>query len=210
MQHLGRDARSALSPKDWLAISPQNLLEMTAGGVFRDDTGEVKSFRERLAYYPHDVWLHLLAQGWNSLDQKQHLIGRAGFVGDELGSSLIGSLLIRDVMDLAFLMERRYAPYARWFGTAFARLACAAELGPSLWRAQVAQRWQEREAALCEAFEALTRMHNRLGLTEPVAESVSPFFGRPFRVVAAESIAKALRTRIKEPELLARRQVEAT
>ena len=34
-------------------------------------------------------------------------------------------------MRLAFLMERQYAPYAKWLGPAFARLACAPRLTPS-------------------------------------------------------------------------------
>jgi hypothetical protein len=44
---------------------------------------------------------------------------RAGFVGDELGSALIGSRLVRDIMNLCFLLEKQYAPYPKWFGTAF-------------------------------------------------------------------------------------------
>ena len=35
---------------------------------------------------------------------------------------LTAALLVRDVMRLAFLIERQYAPYAKWFGTGFARL----------------------------------------------------------------------------------------
>ncbi|NTU80855.1 MAG: hypothetical protein HGA45_15995 [Chloroflexales bacterium] len=31
-------------------------------------------------------------------------------------------------MGLCFLIERHYAPYPKWFGSAFQRLACAAEL----------------------------------------------------------------------------------
>lgn len=35
-------------------------------------------------------------------------------------------------MRLAMLVERRYAPYPKWFGTAFARLPCAPELRETL------------------------------------------------------------------------------
>jgi hypothetical protein len=35
-------------------------------------------------------------------------MGRAGYVGDELGAALIGSRLVRDMMRLCFLMERQY------------------------------------------------------------------------------------------------------
>ena len=82
-----------------------------------------------------DVWLYLLAAGWWRVHPEANLVGRAGFVGDELGSALIGSRLVDDLMRLCFLMERQYAPYSKWFGTAFSRLACAPELSPLLWNA---------------------------------------------------------------------------
>lgn len=69
---------------------------------------------------------------------------RAGIAGDEVGSAVIGARLIRDIMLLGFLLERRYAPYAKWLGTAFSRLACAPVLTPLLRRAQAAPNWQER------------------------------------------------------------------
>ena len=69
---------------------------------------------------------------------------RAGFTGDELGSAIIGSRLVRDVMSLCFLMERRYAPYPKWFGAGFKQLACFEHLSTVLWRAQQAATWPER------------------------------------------------------------------
>ncbi len=91
---------------------------------------------------------------------------RAGFVGDELGSALIGSRLVRDIMSLCFLMEKQYAPYPKWFGSGFQNLACAKELSPSLWSAQTAETWGEREKALCNAYEILAKKHNTLNITE--------------------------------------------
>ena len=38
----------------------------------------------------------------------------------------------RDVMRLCFLIERRYAPYSKWFGTAFSQLDAASDVGRSL------------------------------------------------------------------------------
>ena len=97
-----------------------------------------------------------------------NLVGRAGAAGDELGSALIGSRLVCDLMRLAFPMERQYAPYSKGFGTAFTRLACGAELTPVLRNVGRAQVWQDREAALMTAYERLAMMHNTLGLTAPV------------------------------------------
>ena len=102
-------------------------------------------------------------------------MGRAGLVGDELGSALIGSRLVRDVMRLCFLMERQYAPYAKWFGTAFAQLESAAALTDVLLKAvQKADTWQERDRWLGEAYRVVAGRHNRLGLTEPMPERPIP------------------------------------
>lgn len=200
------DLDRPMSAADWLSIPAQRLLELTAGGVYHDGVGELSALRARLAYYPRDVWLYLMAAGWARIGQEEHLMPRAGFVGDELGSALIGSRLIHDVMQLGFLLERRYPPYPKWFGSAFALLPCAATLSPPLWRAQRAVTWQERAAALAEAYEALAALHNALGLTEPVAAQATPFHDRPFPVIHGERFAAALVATIESEEV---RQIAA-
>jgi hypothetical protein len=169
--------------------------------VHYDGIGELTMLRQRLAWYPHDAWLYLLACGWQRIGQEEHLMPRAGFADDELGSAIIGSRLVRDVMNLCFLMEKQYAPYPKWFGTAFKQLRCAERFWPILWRAQVSATWQEREAALCEAYELLTSMHNALGITREMPESVSPFFSRPFKVIHGEAFAQALLEQITDNEV---------
>ncbi len=106
----------------------------TVGAVYHDEVG-LQATRDRFDYYPHNVWLYLLMAGWWRIHPEANLVGRAGFVGDELGSALIGSQLVRALMRLCFLMERQYAPYSKWFGTAFSRLDCAADMSPMLWKA---------------------------------------------------------------------------
>lgn len=198
-QHLAYDIAQPPDVADWLTLSSQKLLETIAGAVHYDNVGDLTKLRERFAYYPHDIWLYLLASGWQRIGQEEHLMPRAGFVGDELGSALIGSRLVRDVMSLGFLIEKQYAPYPKWFGTAFQRLRCADVLTPSLWRAQRAETWQAREAALNEAYETLARAHNALGITAPVPETVAPFHGRPFNVIEGSRIADAIRAQITDP-----------
>ena len=196
---LGYDLTLPLEAVDWLTFPSHALGEMVAGEVYHDDIGELSAVRTRLEWYPYDVWLYLLACGWQRIGQEEHLMPRAGYVGDEPGSALIGSRLVRDIMNLCFLMEKRYAPYAKWFGTAFQRLQCAQEIGPLLWRAQQASTWSERVDTLARAYEVLARMQNALQVCGALPASASPFYDRPFPVIHAELFAQALIERITDP-----------
>ena len=200
LQQLSFDLAQPLRPIDWLTFPEQKLLTITAGAVFHDAVGLI-DIRRLFAYYPEDVWLYLLAAGWARVGQEEHLMGRAGQVGDELGSALIGSRLVRDIMRLCFLMERTYAPYPKWFGTAFRRLCSGRELYPVLQQALAATTWQDREAQLSIAYEYVARMHNSLGVTPPLPEQTRAFFGRPFQVIALHGYAEALCERIQDPEV---------
>lgn len=185
---------------DWLTFPEQKLLSLTAGAVFHDQVG-LAEMRARFAYFPHDVWLYLLAAGWGRVGEEEHLMGRAGSVGDEIGSALIGARLVRDIMRLSFLMSRTYGPYPKWFGTAFKQLDCATELSPHLTAALQAPDWQTREAALVPAYRYLARWHNRLGLTKLMPEETAPFFTRPFQVVALHGFSDVLLAKIVDPAL---------
>src|SRR3954454_10259302 len=172
----------------------------TAGEVFHDEVG-LQAARDRLAYYPRDVWLYLLMAGWWRVHPEANLVGMAGYVGDELRSALIGSRLVSDLMRLCFLMERQYAPYSKWFGTAFSRLTCGPRLTPILWKVIQAATWQRREDALLMAYEELAVMHNALRLTDPVVTDVEKMWDRPFKVAWAD-FPGLLHARIKDPAVL--------
>lgn len=182
LKNLDIDVDGEIGVHDWLTFPEQQLLMITAGAVYHDEVG-LQAVRDRFAYYPHDVWLYLLVAGWWRIHPELNLIGRAGFGGDELGSALIGSRLVHDLMHLCFLMEKRYAPYSKWLGTAFSRLVCASELSPLLSRVLRAEAWPERENALMEAYEKVAAMHNALHITEPVSTEVEQMWDRPFKVV---------------------------
>lgn len=188
----GLDPLGELGPTDWLRVPQQKLLEVTAGRVYHDGLGELGKARAKLAYYPRDVWLYMLAAQWRRVGHLEAFVGRTGEAGDGLGSGLIAASLARDLMGLCFLMERKYAPYAKWFGTAFSRLRCATELGPHLEGVLAADSWKEREAHLSRAYETVARMHNELGVTPPLETGVTPFHGRPYLVLHAERFAEIL------------------
>ncbi len=198
--HFGLGSGHELRAADWLSIPQQKLLAFTSGAVFHDALG-LEAIRQRYAYYPRDVWLYLLACGWQRIAQDEHLAPRAGAVGDELGSRLIASRLLRSIVLLCFLLERRYAPYPKWLGSAFQQLACARELAPTLEAVQLAGDYRERERLLCAAWETLNRLHNNLQLTEPITPAVQEFHGRGFLVSAAWRYGEALLGCISGAEL---------
>lgn len=199
LDYLNFDLAESIEPADWLTFPEQKLRTLTAGEVYHDGLG-LQFVRERFNYYPRDVWLYLLASGWNRIGQEEHLMGRAGMVDDEIGSAIIGARLVRDAMRLCFLMEKQYAPYPKWFGKAFHRLRCAEDLSPILRRVLLAGTWQEREKHLAAAYEYIADMHNQLGITEALPAKVTNFFGRPFQVIqAGGGFADAIRARITDP-----------
>lgn len=198
--YLAFDLAEEPAPADWLSFGEQRLRSITAGAVFHDDLG-LEAVRARFAYYGRDVWLYMLAAGWARIGQEEHLMWRAGHVGDEIGSALIAGRLVRDVMQLCFLMERQYAPYPKWFGTAFMRLAAGPELAPILQQALRAETYQARGAALAAAYEVLAAKHNALGITEPLATTCSPFWSRPFLVIGGDRFADAITGQIGDPDL---------
>lgn len=196
LDYLGLDLREPVGPCDWLTLPSHKLRTIIGGAVFHDDVG-LEELRASLRWYPLDVWLWLLAAGWKRIAQSEHLTGRAGQVGDELGSIMIAARLVNDVMRLCFLMERQYAPYTKWFGTAFARLEAASEVTPLLRRALHGS-WRQRDRALGEIYSVVARMQNALGLTDPLRTATRPFFNRPFTVIYGERFTDALKARIED------------
>ncbi|HLK25558.1 MAG TPA: DUF4037 domain-containing protein [Caulobacteraceae bacterium] len=191
-------------PRDnlaWLGLAEQRLIAFTAGAVFHDDDGRLSAARRRLARFPRDVRLYKLAGQWRRLAEEQPFVGRAGLVGDERGSRLIAARLVRDLMRLAFLIEDRYAPYSKWFGTAFAALPSGGEIGPKLDAVLDASDWRARDRALAEAAFAVGVVQLARGVPGAIAPRLQPFHGRPFTVVNSEEMIAALIAAIEDPAL---------
>jgi hypothetical protein len=190
-----------VSTLDWLTAPTQTLLELTSGAVFRDERGELARARATLAWYPNDVWLWLLASQWRRIAQEEAFVGRAAEVGDELGSRVVAARISRDLVRLCFLVERRYAPYSKWLGTAFARLDAAAEVVPALEDALAATAYPAREEALVRAYEAVVRRFNALGVAEPHDPAARPFYTRPYLVLSSDRFASACLAAVEDEQL---------
>jgi Domain of unknown function (DUF4037) len=199
LDQLGLDVSVVWDVYDWLSLSEQRLCAMTAGAVFHDDI-DLEKVRLRLAYYPRDVWLYLMLAGWWRVHPEMNLVGRAGYAGDELGSTLIASEIVSGLMHLSFLIERRYAPYRKWFGTAFSELQVADRLSAPLDRALHARTWREREEALGSGYEIVAGAFNDLEITPRLTLEPVRMWGRPFAVMWAD-FPGALGASISGPEV---------
>jgi Domain of unknown function (DUF4037) len=177
VEHMGVDATRELSIEDWLVTPQQKLLGVVGGEVYADEVGELTRVRERLAWYPDQVWRWMLACQWRRLGQEEAFVQRTAEVGDELGSAVIAARLVRDIMRLALLLDRRYAPYGKWLGSAFAALdnRDGLDLGGDLGA----------------AFETIARRFNAAGLTDPVDPTLRPFHGRPALVLDCQRFVEA-------------------
>jgi hypothetical protein len=195
---IGCDPSKKITVTDWLTFPQQRLLELVSGGVFHDGLGKLQAVREKLRYYPHDVWLYLLAAQWTRISQEEAFIGRAGEVGDELGSQITAARMAREIVRLSFLMEKKYIPYSKWLGRAFSKLKIADKLNPILIEVFSAKTWTEREKKLAQAYSVVARQHNALKLTEPLPTEASSYYGRPYLVIHGDNFARAISEKIKD------------
>jgi Domain of unknown function (DUF4037) len=199
VSRLGVDPTRGLSVLDWLALTGQSVLEVTAGPVFADHTRALGPARALLDWYPPDVERYVLAAGWQRVQQQLPFVGRTAESGDELGSRLLSAGLAGDLMALAFTLSRRWAPYAKWRGTVFRSLPAAGTLGPLLDQAVTAPGWREREGALAVACEELLKMQKERMLAAP-GPAVVAFFDRAYRTVD-QAVPRALLAEVTDPEV---------
>jgi len=200
---LGVDPAYGLSVADWLLTPTQILASLTAGAVFHDPDDALSRRREALRWYPDDVWRYVLAAAWLRIEQEDAFVGRTGGLGDDLGSRIVAARLTRDLVRLAFLVRRRWAPYSKWLGRAFADLPPATDLSGHLASALAAGDWREREASLCAAASILAAATNELGLCEPVDVGPRRFHTRDIRVIGAERFTTALTDAITDRDVRA-------
>jgi hypothetical protein len=199
LDQLGLDVSVAWDAYDWVSLPEQRLCAMTAGAVFHDEL-DLEKVRLRLAYYPRDVWLYLMLAGWWRVHPEMNLVGRAGYAGDELGSALIASQIASGLMHLSFLIERRYAPYVKWFGTAFSKLHIADRLSAPLDSALHARSWREREKALGLGYQIVASAFNDLEIAPRLTLEPVRLWARPFTVMWAD-FPGALSASISDPQV---------
>ncbi len=105
-----------LTEAQWLAIPEDMLATATNGTVFEDTLGEFTELRKRLlAYYPESVWKQRLAKALHEFSQYgQSNYGRMMARKDYVTAGLCVRKTVESAMDIAYLLNKSYAPYYKW------------------------------------------------------------------------------------------------
>jgi hypothetical protein len=157
--------------------------------------------RGELAWFPDQVWYWLLACQWGRIAQEQAFVARTAEVGDRAGSAITAARQAREIMRLALLLEKRYAPYQKWLGTAFARLTCNDDLPSQLHATVHAADSKRRQDALAGAYRSIAHRSNAAGVTRILDPEVRSYYGRPAQVLMAERFADAALDAVHDPWL---------
>lgn len=198
--YLGCKPTQDISIGEWLTIPEHRLHAVTSGRVFHDDIG-LSVIREKLSFYPDDIWLYLIASQWRMISEEKAFVGRCGQVGDELGSRIITLRIINHLMRLSFLMERKYAPYSKWFGSEFNTLEISHDLLHIFEKASLSSHWEDRQNFLSKAFIIIAEKHNSLNITPYIKPNIGNYFGRPYLVLNTDDFENEV-TKSIESELL--------
>jgi len=190
---------TGLTDIDWLLLPEQKLIEFTSRKIFYDTLGELLEVRNKFAYFPENVWQYKLLSEWEHIAQEIAFAGRTGEVGDEIGSKIESSRLIRYIMRLAFLLSRRYIPYTKWFGTVFSQLKIAEELEPLLLAIFKEKDWKQRDKLLCKAYMLLVEEQNKLELTPEILVEPMLFFSRDMTIIDVQKVMEELKKSIVPP-----------
>ena len=112
-----------LSARDWLTIPEQYLLEITAGKIYRDDSGFFTEVRKKLDFFPPDIARKKLAGNLlYSAQCGQYNYERCLVHGESAAAQLALVSFTEAAMHCFFLLSGRYMPYYKWRFRAFSEL----------------------------------------------------------------------------------------
>jgi hypothetical protein len=148
----------------WLGIAEHRLYELHAGEVWHDPQRLLLGLREQVAYFPEMVWRKRMAFFWEALFFADNFV-RSAARGERFAEQMYLGWTLYCIMRLAFMLNRRYAPYRKWLHRAFRGLPLLAdELHPLLTEMVEGGSPDAQRAAFRRALEVLGRATNDLGL----------------------------------------------
>jgi hypothetical protein len=200
-QHLGINIHEEIKEIDWLLFPQQRLLTIRKGKLFHDDL-YVQDLKDKLEYYPDNIWFYLMACEWNKINSEEAFVGRCGDVNDEIGSHIIASRIMQSIMNICFLQEKKYIPYSKWFGTAFNELQSSKKLNQIFKSVLNANNWKIREKRLSQAYISIANQHNLLNITKYIEPSIQNYYGRNYKVIFGDRFANELFSSISDKEII--------
>lgn len=120
--------------EEWWYAREYNLAAATNGRVFVDKEGKFTGIREELLkYYPREVWIGRLSNALIGCAQSgQYNYPRMMARGDYVTARLALAEYMQAVMDVVFLLNKKYAPYYKWQHKAMEQLEILPEVGDIL------------------------------------------------------------------------------
>ncbi len=195
-EQLGTADLDNIPSVQWLAFSEHRLLSLVSGKFFVDGLNCSEKV-EKIKYYPNEVKLYMIASNWEIIASEQAFVKRCGECGDEIGSQLVCARIAERLTRLCFLYKDTYAPYSKWFGTAFNHLDIDDSIQQTIQAALSANSLTERENNIVKAQALVAYMHNASGLTAVVDYKIESYFGRDIKVIFADKFAEATAEKLK-------------
>lgn len=100
----------------FMGLEEHALATVTNGEIYRDELGVFSKVRTFLKdYYPHEEWTYRIGVGLHNFSQfAQSNYSRMMARKDYVTASICVAKGMEAVMDLAYLLNRQYAPYYKW------------------------------------------------------------------------------------------------
>lgn len=125
--YLGRTIGLDHAPEtyeEWLRIPEEDIVHVVNGEVWHDPSGEFTALREHFqGYYPEPVRLRRIAHWCRYFSgMGAYALKRALLRENEYYANIAFSRALRLGVQLAFLLDRQYAPYDKWTMAFFKKL----------------------------------------------------------------------------------------
>ncbi|MAE63136.1 MAG: hypothetical protein CMJ18_02585 [Phycisphaeraceae bacterium] len=143
----------------WVGLCEADLCHAVGGTLFVDPVGAFSQRLESFGYYPDKVWRKKIAD-WLILmtSHGPYNLARCIKRGDDVASTLYLGESVKRLMELGFMLNRRYAPYNKWLYRAFTTLPrLADDVAPLLNRSVTTSDWDDRLDALLTVLEIYMR-----------------------------------------------------
>lgn len=165
-------------------LKEHQLSTATNGQIFFDPLGVFTKVRENLLeYYPEDLWRKKLAQCIHEFSQyAQSNYSRMMTRNDSVTALLCVGKAIESVLDLLYLLEKRYAPYYKWKKKGLENSPLALRIFPLL--------------------EKIAELPNQKNVWEGYRYSSASIHTEDAKLSLFEEIAKELLTELKRQNLV--------